>query len=142
LIFYHFKKTFFIQGLIFGYAKAAMFFGYGVTLFYGGVLVTAECLPYEIVFLVVNAVIGGAEMIGFSFAFTSDFNRAVVAGGRVMALLDRRPAIDGHPAAGLRLAGVAGNVALSEAEFFYESRYRFWRSPFPPKKNYTYFCRR
>ena len=119
-----------------------MFFGYGVTLFYGGVLVTAECLPYEIVFLVVNAVIGGAEMIGFSFAFTSDFNRAVVAGGRVMALLDRRPAIDGHPAAGLRLAGVAGNVALSEAEFFYESRYRFWRSPFPPQKNYTYFCRR
>ena len=99
-----------------------MFFGYGVTLFYGGVLVTTECLPYEVVFLVVNAVIGGAEMIGFSFAFTSDFNRALVAGSRVMALLDRRPAIDSNPTAGLRLAQVGGNLRLAEAEFFYESR--------------------
>jgi hypothetical protein len=36
------------QGLVFGYAKAAMFFGYGVTLFYGGVLVLDDCLPYEV----------------------------------------------------------------------------------------------
>jgi ATP-binding cassette subfamily B (MDR/TAP) protein 1 len=99
-----------------------MFFGYGVTLFYGGVLVTTECLPYQVVFLVVNAVIGGAEMIGFSFAFTSDFNRARVAGGRVMALIGRRPVIDCNPAAGLRLANVGGNIGLSEAQFFYESR--------------------
>ena len=70
----------------------------------------------------VNAVIGGAEMIGFSFAFTSDFNRAAVAGGRIMGLLDRRPAIDSNPAAGVRLPKVAGNVGLADAGVFYESR--------------------
>ena len=76
----------------------------------------------QVVFLVVYAVIGGAKMIGFSFAFTSDFNRGAVAGGRIMALLDRRPAIDSNPATGVCLPRVAGNLALANAEFFYELR--------------------
>jgi hypothetical protein len=66
--------------------------------------------------------IGGAEMIGFSFAFTADFHNAIIAGGRIMNLLDRRPAIDDNPAAGVRLPKVGGNVGLKEAGFFYESR--------------------
>ena len=86
----------------------------------------------------VNAVIGGAEMIGFSFAFTSDFNRAAVAGGRIMGLLDRRPAIDSNPAAGVRLPKVAGNVGLADAGFFYESRYSKYKQTFKNPSHWTH----
>ena len=34
-----------------------------------------DCIDYKDVFIVTNAVIGGAGMIGYSFAFTADFNK-------------------------------------------------------------------
>ena len=54
-------------------------------------------------FRVVNAVIGGAGMIGYAFAFVSDFNKALVAAARVFKLLDRKPLIDANPSSGLKL---------------------------------------
>ena len=34
-----------------------------------------ECLKYAYVYTVTNSIIGGAQMIGYSFAFTADFNK-------------------------------------------------------------------
>ena len=34
-----------------------------------------ECLDYANVYIVTNSIIGGAQMIGYSFAFTADFNK-------------------------------------------------------------------
>ena len=47
--------------------------------------------------------IGGAGMIGYAFAFVSDFNKALVAAARVFKLLDRKPLIDANPSTGLKL---------------------------------------
>ena len=45
-------------------------------------------------------------MVGYSFAFVADFNKAMVAAARVFQLLDRKPLIDTNPATGLRLGEV------------------------------------
>ena len=61
-------------------------------------------------------------MVGYSFAFTADFNKAMVAAARVFQLLDRKPLIDTNPSAGLKLNQVDGNVKLKEAQFTYPTR--------------------
>merc|ERR1719150_827082 len=69
-----------------------------------------------------NAIIGGAGMIGYSFAFVSDFNKAMVAAARVFQLLDRKPLIDANPFSGLKMDDVHGNVGVTDAEFHYPTR--------------------
>ena len=61
-------------------------------------------------------------MVGYSFAFTADFNKAMVAAARVFQLLDRKPLIDTNPSAGLKLNQVDGNVKVKDAEFTYPTR--------------------
>ena len=71
---------------------------------------------------VTNAVIGGAGMVVYSFAFVSDFNKAMIAPARVFQLLDRKPLIDTNPNVGLKLNEVKGNLAIKDAEFSYPTR--------------------
>merc|ERR1712088_304251 len=115
------KKSHF-RGFIFGLSQAMQFFAWGTTMWYGGYLVENEGVEFEDVFKVTNAVIGGAGMVGYSFAFTADFNKAMVAAARVFQLLDRKPLIDTNPSAGLKLNQVDGNVKLKDAEFTYPTR--------------------
>ena len=61
-------------------------------------------------------------MIGYSFAFVSDFNKAMVAAARVFQLLDRKPLIDANPSTGLKVNEVQGNVDVKDAEFHYPTR--------------------
>ena len=42
---------------------------------YSDQLYSQDCLEFQNVYIVTNAVIGGAGMIGYSFAFTADFNK-------------------------------------------------------------------
>ena len=51
-------------------------------------MISAVCSVW-IMFRVVNAIIGGAGMIGYAFAFTGDMNKAFTAAARVFKLLDR-----------------------------------------------------
>ena len=51
-------------------------------------MISAACSVW-IMFRVVNAIIGGAGMIGYAFAFTGDMNKAFTAAARVFKLLDR-----------------------------------------------------
>ena len=39
------------------------------------IILVQECMEYRNVYIVTNAIIGGAGMIGYSFAFTADFNK-------------------------------------------------------------------
>jgi len=110
------------RGFIFGFSQAIQFFAWGLTLWFGGYLVDIGEAEFKDVFTVTNAVIGGAGMVGYSFAFVADFNKAMVAAARVFQLLDRQPLIDTNPATGLKLAEVKGNVAIKDAEFSYPTR--------------------
>ena len=61
-------------------------------------------------------------MVGYSFAFVADFNKAMIAAARVFQLLDRKPLIDTNPAVGLKLNEVEGNLSVKDAEFSYPTR--------------------
>ena len=61
-------------------------------------------------------------MIGFTFAFVSDINKAMVAAARVFHLLDRKPLIDANPSTGLKMNDVNGNVDVKDAGFRYPTR--------------------
>jgi len=117
------RRTAHKRGGLFGYSQAAQYFGWGLTAYYGGVLVVTECMEYQHVYLVTNAIIGSAAMIGHTFALTADFNRALSAASRVFRLLDRRPRLAANPAAGLKLISpVQGRVDLDDVKFSYPTR--------------------
>ena len=61
-------------------------------------------------------------MIGYAFAFISDFNKAMVSAARVFHLLDRKPLIDANPSTGLKLDDINGNVDIKDARFHYPTR--------------------
>jgi ABC-type multidrug transport system fused ATPase/permease subunit len=119
-----------MRGMIFGFAQAMQFFGWGIATFYGGILVDRNEIAFEDVFKVTNAIIGGAGMVGYSFAFTADFNKAAVAAARVFNLLERKPLIDTSENVGLRLGtgageadtAVTGNIRLKNGKFHYPTR--------------------
>ena len=57
-------------------------------------------------FRVAEALILGTMMVGQASAFQPNYNKAVIAAGRIFKLLDRKPQIDsasGDNATGLRL---------------------------------------
>ena len=117
------QRTAHKRGGLFGYSQAAQYFGWGLTAYYGGVLVLEECMEYQYVYLITNAIIGSAAMIGHTFAFTADFNRATAAAARVFRLLERRPQIDASGGAGLLLnSSIKGQVGLEGIQFSYPTR--------------------
>ena len=71
---------------------------------------------------VTNAVIGGAGMIGYAFAFTADFNKAVIAAGRVCQFLDRKPLMDKSDSFGKTLSKIDGNIDIINGKFSYPTR--------------------
>merc|ERR1712032_870282 len=111
-----------LRGFIFGFSQSIQFVAWAVIMWYGGYLVDQGETEFENVFIVTNAILNGAGMVGYSFAFTADFNKALAAAARVFHLLDRKPLIDTNPAIGLKLNQVEGNVDLKDAEFTYPTR--------------------
>ena len=116
------KKRSHMRGILFGFSQGIQSFSWGVSLWFGGYLVDIGEADYTEVFIVLDAIIGGAGMIGFTFAFVSDFNKAMVAAARVFHLLDRKPLIDANPSTGLKMNDVNGNVDVKDAEFHYPTR--------------------
>ena len=69
-----------------------------------------------------NAIIGGAGMIGYSFAFTADFQKALSAASRMIHIFERKSKVDTNPSAGLKLVDDIGNISMSDAVFAYPTR--------------------
>jgi len=111
-----------MRGFIFGFSQSIQFVAWAVIMWYGGYLVDQRETEFAAVFTVTNAILNGAGMVGYAFAFTADFNKALSAAARVFHLLDRKPLIDTNPTAGLKLNQVEGNVSLKDAEFSYPTR--------------------
>ena len=62
-------------------------------------------------------------MIGYSFAFTADFQKAISAASRMTYIFERKSKVDVHPSAGLKLVDNIGNINMNDAEFSYPTRY-------------------
>lgn len=86
-----------LRGIVFSCGQTAPFFGYAISLYYGGYLVAREGLSYENVIKVSEALIFGSWMLGQALAFAPNFNTAKISAGRIFRLLDRVPEIGSPP---------------------------------------------
>ena len=111
-----------IRGFIFGFSQAIQFFSWAACVFCGGYLVHKEEITYHQVFKVACATISGAGMIGYSFAFTADFQKAITAASKMIQILERKSKIGADPSAGLQLTDSMGNITISDAVFSYPTR--------------------
>lgn len=86
-----------LRGLVFSCGQTTPFFGYALSLYYGGALVATEGLNYQDVIKVSEALIFGSWMLGQALAFAPNFNTAKISAGRIFKLLDRVPEIASPP---------------------------------------------
>lgn len=86
-----------LRGLVYACGQTTPFFGYALSLYYGGYLVAREGLSYEKVIKVSEALIFGSWMLGQALAFAPNFNTAKISAGRIFRLLDRVPQITSPP---------------------------------------------
>ncbi|XP_063224733.1 multidrug resistance protein homolog 49-like [Bacillus rossius redtenbacheri] len=82
-----------LRGFIFAFGQSSPFFGYALSLYYGGYLVATEGLPYENIIKVSEALLFGAWTLGQSLAYAPSASLAKLAAGRLFKLIDRKPLI-------------------------------------------------
>ncbi|XP_021920941.1 multidrug resistance protein homolog 49-like isoform X2 [Zootermopsis nevadensis] len=115
------RKTY-LRGPVFSFGQTVPFFGYGLSLYYGGYLVSTEGLPYKNVIKVSEVLIFGAWMLGQGLAFVPNYNTAKMAAGRMFRLMDRKPRIYSPQVTGSSYWEATGNVEYLKVEFHYPTR--------------------
>ncbi|XP_023344692.1 phosphatidylcholine translocator ABCB4 [Eurytemora carolleeae] len=111
-----------LRGLVFGFSQAIQFFSWGACIGIGGYLIQSGKLKFFEVFKVSNAIIGGAGMIGYSFAFTSDLQKAMMAAGRLSSIWARKSKIDVDSKEGVITAENMADITFTDVEFSYPTR--------------------
>ncbi|XP_015115150.1 multidrug resistance protein homolog 49 isoform X1 [Diachasma alloeum] len=113
-----------LRGLVFSCGQTIPYFGYALSLYYGGYLVAREGLPYKDVITVSEALIFGSWMLGQALAFAPNFNTAKISAGRIFRLLDRVPEIMTPPELDNRDKDwkADGLIQFSKVEFHYPTR--------------------
>lgn len=85
------------RGLVFALGQTAPFLAYGVSLYYGGMLIANDGLPYEDVIKVAEALIFGSWMLGQALAYAPNVNDAIISAGRLMKLFEMTPTQSNPP---------------------------------------------
>ncbi|ALC42337.1 Mdr49 [Drosophila busckii] len=79
------------RGVVFALGQAAPFLAYGISLYYGGMLVANNGLHYSNIIKVAEALIFGSWMLGQALAYAPNVNDAILSAGRLMKLFERTP---------------------------------------------------
>lgn len=113
-----------LRGLVFSCGQTTPYFGYALSLYYGGYLVAREGLSYQDVIKVSEALIFGSWMLGQALAFAPNFNTAKISAGRIFRLLDRVPEITTPPELDEKDKNwkADGLIQFSKVEFHYPTR--------------------
>ncbi|KAK1131154.1 hypothetical protein K0M31_017447 [Melipona bicolor] len=113
-----------LRGLVFSCGQTTPFFGYALSLYYGGALVARHGLSYQDVIKVSEALIFGSWMLGQALAFAPNFNTAKISAGRIFKLLDRVPEITSPPGSENNDLDwkADGLIQFSKVEFHYPTR--------------------
>lgn len=111
------------RGSVFGLGQASPFIAYGISLFYGGMLVASESIEYENIIKVSEALLFGSWMLGQALAYAPNVGAAMTSAGRLLKLFDRVPAI--HNPAKQPFNTVEktdGDISYKKVEFHYPTR--------------------
>jgi ABC-type multidrug transport system fused ATPase/permease subunit len=109
-------------GFVYGLSQALLFVSYGTVLYYGAILIRDENLDYKVIFVIGEALVWTMLMLGNTLAFAPNYNKAKVAGGRILQLLNRKPVIVNSPGVGLQIKNCQGSVIFDKTEFHYPTR--------------------
>ncbi|XP_037946900.1 multidrug resistance protein homolog 49-like [Teleopsis dalmanni] len=81
------------RGTFFGMGQASPYIAYGVSLYYGGLLVANEGLQHENVIKVSEALLFGSWMLGYALAYSPNVSAGILSAESILQLFRRSPAI-------------------------------------------------
>ncbi|XP_037948021.1 multidrug resistance protein homolog 49-like [Teleopsis dalmanni] len=87
------RKKVRFRGILFGMGQASPFLAYGVSFYYGGLLVANEGLQYENIIKVTEALVFGSWMLGYALAYAPNVSAALLSAERLLKLFNTVPAI-------------------------------------------------
>uniref|UniRef100_A0A672KIK7 Multidrug resistance protein 1-like n=1 Tax=Sinocyclocheilus grahami TaxID=75366 RepID=A0A672KIK7_SINGR len=111
-----------IYGITFALAQAIPYLGNAAIFRFGAWLIARCYTDFENVFLVFSVIVFAAKNIGQSSSFAPDFAKAKAAAGRIILLLEKKPAIDIYDESGQRPTTFSGNVEFRDVQFSYPMR--------------------
>ncbi|XP_075988822.1 multidrug resistance protein homolog 49-like [Anticarsia gemmatalis] len=112
-----------VRGPVYGLCVCSPTVGYAVALAYAGYLIAREDMPYEYAILVSEALIYGAWMLAAALSFAPSFAAAKRSGARILAALNRRPAVvTEETAREFKDWNPSGEVNFRDVEFSYPTR--------------------
>ncbi|XP_077065305.1 ATP-dependent translocase ABCB1 [Siphateles boraxobius] len=111
-----------IYGITFALAQAIPYLVNAAIFRFGAWLIARCYTEYENVFLVFSVIVFAAMNIGQSSSFAPDFAKAKAAAGRILLLLEKKPAIDIYDESGDRPTNFSGHVEFREVQFSYPTR--------------------
>ncbi|XP_061705588.1 multidrug resistance protein homolog 49-like isoform X1 [Cydia pomonella] len=111
------------RGLVLGLGVYVPFMAFCIVVVYGCTLVVHEGLPYSSVFLVTEAVMYGAYMLGQSLVYAPSFQAAKDCGARILSVIQRQPHVTTEPGVvDSPHWSATGKFGIKEAEFSYPTR--------------------
>ncbi|XP_060659642.1 multidrug resistance protein homolog 49 [Drosophila nasuta] len=117
------RKKVRFRGLVFALGQTAPFLAYGVSLYYGGMLIANDGLPYEDVIKVAEALIFGSWMLGQALAYAPNVNDAIISAGRLMKLFEKTPTQSNPPLNPYNTAEKSeGDIVYENVKFEYPTR--------------------
>ncbi|XP_039953591.1 multidrug resistance protein homolog 49 isoform X1 [Bactrocera tryoni] len=87
------RKKVRFRGVVYGMGQTAPFLAYGISLYYGGILVSNDEVPYANIIKVSEGLIFGSWMLGQALSYAPNVSAAVLSAGRLLKLFQRTPAI-------------------------------------------------
>ncbi|XP_067305159.1 ATP-dependent translocase ABCB1 [Pseudorasbora parva] len=111
-----------IYGVTFAIAQAIPYLVNSAIFRFGAWLIAHCYTEYENVFLVFSVIVFAAMNIGQSSSFAPDFAKAKAAAGRILLLLEKKPAIDIYDESGDRPTNFSGHIEFQEVQFSYPTR--------------------
>ncbi|GFQ65371.1 ATP-dependent translocase ABCB1, partial [Trichonephila clavata] len=118
----HARRKSHIKGIAYGFAQSLNVFAYASAFYYGSVLVASGELLYSDVFKVLEGVIVSVAVLGQTFAFAPDYQKALIAAGNIFKILDMKSVIDVFSPDGQNLKNVEGNISFKNVYFNYPTR--------------------
>ncbi|EDV96507.1 multidrug resistance protein homolog 65 [Drosophila grimshawi] len=118
------------RGLVNSLGMTLMFFGYAVTLTYGGFMCAEGRIKFEVIMKIANTMLYGLFILAQSLAFTPAFNAALLSATRMHEIIDRKPLIQspnvvenaGNGNYNYKTNVVEQGVSYRELNFAYPSR--------------------
>ncbi|XP_048009077.1 ATP-dependent translocase ABCB1 [Megalobrama amblycephala] len=111
-----------IYGITFALAQAIPYLVNAAIFRFGAWLIAHCYTEYENVFLVFSVIVFAAMNIGQSSSFAPDFAKAKAAAGRILLLLEKKPAIDIYDESGDRPTNFSGHIEFRDVQFSYPTR--------------------